>query len=144
MTRLLFNFFFLTLYLWIKYIVLYISTAYGLILPTPESSCGTSMNHGTNHGTRVNPSREKFPNPQRQYSQIGGFRLGGGVWIGFEILDLVGLRVDCMSMVASHGQCHASSSILRAGPSSGRKKKILFNSVVCVCHFLTSVSSSFN
>ena len=73
-----------------------------------------------------------------------GFSAGGGVWIGFEILDLVGLRVDCMSMVASHGQCHASSSILRAGPSSGRKKKILFNSVVCVCHFLTSVSSSFN
>lgn len=31
--------------------------------------------------------------------------------MGFAILDLVGLRVDCMSMVASHGQCHASSSV---------------------------------
>lgn len=74
---------------------------------------------------RVNPNREKFPNPRRQYIQIGGFRLGGGVcvWIGFGILDLVGHRMDCMSMVASHGQCYASSNVYVASWTEFGPKK---------------------
>lgn len=60
------------------------------------------------------------------------FRSGVFGWgeIGFEIMDLVGLGVDCMSMVASHGQCQwQRTPYIASWTEFGPKKK--YRSIVC-------------
>ena len=126
MARALFSFlFFLGNFVLLNDASVLLYPALSSILHSTRSRFGMLKNHGANHGTLVNPSRVKFPIPRRQHVQIGVFRLGEGR-VGFEILVLVGFRVDCMSMVASHGQCQwQSSPYLASWTEFGPTKNIL-------------------